>query len=359
LVCYLYKAKYLFIKDYYNYFGTISESQVEIATEKILKKYADEVGCKLANMVGVEILESVDIADIYVTQHADGCGGLNNSCMRAGTVGKHVFDDFYSKLRDAGANVSVLFTKNSDGLLTSRALLWRIDDYVYLDRVYGNADYVALYREYAIENDFYSYDWKNTRALYVYLTKNPCFEYAPYMDTFRYLRDDNVLTGDSNDYLEEYTSTSGRIKYVEDKCEYCGMSVDNCECYQCEYCGDRVDSDDYCRDCYRCCDCCECLRCSDCSDVVEFVCPNCSCCEHCCECIYCDYCDSYVDSDSYCHDCERCHNCCDCIKCSDCECVISDNDTFGLCDEGRCQACCDINCECEIGETKRRFLDIA
>jgi len=151
--------------------------------------------------------EAINISQIYDLEAAEGCGSLNNSCMRG-------YGDYYKDL-DSSDSVQCIYTQNEEGQLTSRALLWttRRGSKI-LDRIYGTDATITAYKELAKEKGWYhkelqSYDSSRQfinpdgEAIRTSFAIDCDMMYcitegaAPYLDTWKfYSVEQGILTND-------------------------------------------------------------------------------------------------------------------------------------------------------------------
>ena len=258
--------------------------------EKLINAYIEKVTASI-KPIEATIIESNDIASVYEKKDADGCGSLNTSCMRKGQVDNSTFIEFYDELRRIGVEVSILYTENEEGLLTSRALLWKNikttsgENITLIDRVY-NENLLRAYEQYAQKNGCYMKTTqcagvgnikKNENVLkgdeyFIQLCDSfdSWIERAPYMDTFYQIG--SIWSREENshqwflvcEYIKhcdyEFRETSGYRSDIDMYfCEVCGSRLeegevyhsDNGECYcsscyyeiytSCHHCGNEID----------------------------------------------------------------------------------------------------------------------
>lgn len=146
---------------------------------------------------------------------------LGSSCMRYNHCQKYLY--IYSENPDK-ISLGMLLKENK---VAARALIWRIGDDVWFDRIYAiDHDTEIILKNHLEElnmNNCYDEDYK----LFVNL-KNTYFDYYPYMDTFRYLVLGSGLCSDTTvTYDKELTDAEGNV-----------------DCSQCSNCGSHEDSND-------------------------------------------------------------------------------------------------------------------
>jgi len=131
-----------------------------------------------------------------------------------------------------------------DNLLVGRALVWTFDDKKFMDRVYYSQDHLHMkFRDYAVENGWYlrsrnnvlndgnEIEWLSPENNYQVeefhdLVIDPGFRYRyyPYMDSFRYLYDDDTVTTRCGSYRTELSYTDGGADVESYTCTQCGYS---------------------------------------------------------------------------------------------------------------------------------------
>lgn len=117
-----------------------------------------------------------------------GGGTLHNSCMRHSNFG-YKFDIYV----DNPEKCSMIILLDDERRLLARAILWKTDTNVYLDRIYYTHDHERVsFEKYAKDHkwDYHSRD-KSTRMTVsgLKMKSNNCDNY-PYMDTFEYVYPD-------------------------------------------------------------------------------------------------------------------------------------------------------------------------
>ena len=186
------------------------------------------------NSVLMEIVEGDDIIkwydyDSYVSSYAPT--PLHSSCMADSSCSD--FIDFYNINKDK-VKMLIQYENNDKEKIVARALLWYLDvpdGRIFMDRVYYSNDmYVNVFINYAQKNGWLykkqqtSHSEKqvvdsingNYDSYLVMKVKNiKLNRYYPYLDTFKYLYQDNkILSNDRLDLNEPYgrmESTSGTI----------------------------------------------------------------------------------------------------------------------------------------------------
>lgn len=152
----------------------------------------------LIKKYNLNVILDKKVSDYYVSyNYMKGEGSLHNSCMND-EIGKVMFYDIIN-------NVNIFAIVNSSKEIFARALLWKTDKGLYLDRCYTVNDifqygiYIYAMEKYnvkciyPIEDDYYmqvKIDEKNTEDLILFFLNNKEIG-IPYFDTFKYFRDDS------------------------------------------------------------------------------------------------------------------------------------------------------------------------
>lgn len=199
-------------------------------------------------------------------------GTLGNSCMRYEECQPY-FDVYVDHAK--------MLISLKDGKLTGRAIVWEIDDKVYLDRVYTCYDYLYnCFIDYAKEHKWIirkdnsllqSGDvqlWRHPEDNYLKLNNDiirikldKTYQQFPYVDSLRYYDpDNNILSTDNSECVAlDHTDGDWEESYVEcDNCGhrfvgsyddlpdelhwsewYDGYLCDDC-CYYCDYLEDYI-----------------------------------------------------------------------------------------------------------------------
>lgn len=147
------------------------------------------------------------ISEVYDLEAAEGCGSLNNSCMRG-------HGDYYYGL-DACTDVEVIYTTDPAGKLTSRALLWTTRRGTkIMDRIYGTDAMIKAYKDHARAKGYWHKEQQNydsrrqfvnpegeevrtAFAIDINLEAAIADNLVAYMDTFCfYSREQEIITND-------------------------------------------------------------------------------------------------------------------------------------------------------------------
>lgn len=183
----------------------------------------------------LKIVEGDDIMkfyreDNYFLIDDERMGTIWNSCMRQ--RGRNKFMKLYS-INPNKVKMLVLFS-DDDTTIKGRALLWydvkdhnSDNEYKVMDRIYTYYDHdVEFFKDWAKENGFlykYEQNSKNTitfvdngnvkeMELYVKLNSKG-LDYYPYLDTFRFLK--NNIFSNSTNYRHDYILKSSSGSYEE------------------------------------------------------------------------------------------------------------------------------------------------
>lgn len=209
-----------------------------------------------------EIVEGSDITKYYNEEnYFKNNGSLGSSCMRYNECAEYfrIYEDY----------CQMLVCIKNDKIL-GRAILWNIDDKVWMDRIYTCDDYlVERFIEYAKQNKWMirgsnrllengdqvawlspNDNYNELQFLDLYIEVKPYFSF-PYLDSFRYYDIDSYTISTSPNY------GTARLCYTNGCYEMCTI-------YTCASCGQEEviwDDEDY-EMCY-----CEYLQ--------EWYCPSC------------------------------------------------------------------------------------
>jgi hypothetical protein len=159
----------------------------------------------------------------YTSYLNDEDGSLGISCMKHDKCQSYF--DIYTENSDV-ISMLVMIDKRTNKLI-GRALLWDIDDFKFMDRIYAINDerYSSHFKKWAVKNGYYhksKQSWYNTlnferfgkskvvKKLKLKL-KNINFDNYPYLDTFKIMDNDGYLYNYIPDNLikSEYKSMIG------------------------------------------------------------------------------------------------------------------------------------------------------
>ena len=180
-------------------------------TNKEMEEFVNLVKAELEGSK-FKIVRGDAIADVYNMPHI-GVG----SCMA--DKPKEWFD-VYTKNESACAMLILL---DEEGVLRSRAITWKKDNVVYIDRLYGEEDAKAKMRAFAEKNN-----WVDLRAMSAYtnpfyITLNLRHDYFPYMDTLYKSINGQLTTADINNWEYHYQQQDG-TKYLNTDYKTCQIT---------------------------------------------------------------------------------------------------------------------------------------
>lgn len=162
---------------------------------------------KTSENLGISIVKGRDIKDYYLGDNYNTIGRkgtLNKSCMRHEDC--QVFFDIYTENPD---KVSLVVKENTEGKVEARALLWKTEQGLYLDRVYFTEDrYNNLLNDWTKLKfgNIMSYTNLQGKRLEVKLKPHRMYDNFPYIDTLCfYMRD-----------TDEWMSSATLRNYVPD-----------------------------------------------------------------------------------------------------------------------------------------------
>lgn len=184
--------------------------------QKLLKKefkqvewevFVNRFKASMCCSTNFEIVSGEEITYWYNSEHYFACQGtLGNSCM------KYDECESYFKLYEDKAQMLI---SRKNGLLTGRALVWKINDKVtILDRIYTCYDYLEnCFRDYAKKNGWWirnnnsllnngdeqgwyspEDNYENVRYDEFRIHLDHRYDYFPYVDSFRYYNGEDCLS---------------------------------------------------------------------------------------------------------------------------------------------------------------------
>lgn len=128
----------------------------------------------------------------HSSTYANGCGTLNNSCMRLDKCQEYF--DIYTNPEN---NVKMLILTNEENKLLGRCLLWETDKGSYMDRIYSNDHILNLFKKWANENGYeksHHTNSNNNNQISVKIKVNMNRDF-PYLDSFKFMTFDRKDTG--------------------------------------------------------------------------------------------------------------------------------------------------------------------
>ena len=131
-----------------------------------------------------KVIEGEEIKKWYhISTYANGCGTLNNSCMRLDKC-----QDFFDMYTNTENNVKMLILTNAEDKLVGRCLLWETEKGKYMDRIYANDHIQNLFKKWAEENDYNLSHYRSSQneqlTTKIKVDFNKPF---PYLDSFRFM----------------------------------------------------------------------------------------------------------------------------------------------------------------------------
>jgi len=170
--------------------------ELTIGSIEIISNIYKSINYSYNNNNTFEIVNGEEIRKWYncVNYYNDG-GTLNKSCMRYSTY--HVRFDIYSH-NPSVCSMIIMKNINNPNEIVGRALLWKTNIGIVMDRVYTTDDYYVY--------NFIGLSFKNNWLLRENIPKNTIIQledsytfhnikYTPYMDTFKfYNKDKNQLS---------------------------------------------------------------------------------------------------------------------------------------------------------------------
>ena len=198
-------------------FVGISEKEVE----KFSTLFRSEVTKPKLNF---KVVSGDDIKKYYhYSTYCERSGGsLHASCMKYDGCQRYL--DIYSENPDI-CKMVVLYDNDDTRRIVGRALLWELDGYKIMDRIYTISDetYQFYFKQWATKNDYLfksEQNWFNTKKfenlngvkvnldLTVKLPGVNNLDYTPYMDTFKFLDYDGNLHNAQPKGRDYYTLTT-------------------------------------------------------------------------------------------------------------------------------------------------------
>lgn len=223
-----------------------------------------------------KVIDGEDIRKYYLVDNNIELATLGNSCMRYSSC-----QDFLDVYVD---NCKMLILLRPDiNKIIGRALLWKIDNSIYMDRVYYSYDYIyPMFIDYAKSNNWYIRNsnclldsgdtqyWKgpddnyqDDKLKYLFI-KVGIYSELPYIDSFRYYKSGVLYDYPPDSDYECCDCTDGSTSVVNTyivECNVCGceeevyegyepdnlMYSDHDDCYYCIRCGQYIEYiDDVC-----------------------------------------------------------------------------------------------------------------
>lgn len=170
----------------------------------------------------------------YHEMYSSSGGSLGNSCMKYNRC-QNYFDVY---VHNSEVKLLIMTPPSSD-LIVGRALLWDLESYKIMDRVYTvqDEDYLVHFKKWAKDNEYLSKTYQNWGSTTMFESKSGnselkidiqlnkfLFNKYPYLDTFKWL---DLKTGKLSNYKpEHFTNNTDR---------YLLLSNPDGEWYDCDY----------------------------------------------------------------------------------------------------------------------------
>lgn len=227
----------------------LTDNQIEYTDreiEKFVNKFKsayDANKIKTSKVEPIRVVKGEDIRfwylqDNYCQETLAGKGSLGKSCMRYGKCQK--FLDIYVNNPE---ECSLVIYVGDDNKLRGRALLWKTDSGLHLDRVYYTADSdTNLIEKWVSDNFELSKSWGGKKVkLTGKSNADGSYDYYPYMDSFMYY-DMSDKTLSTDDYGTDRKTT---LELQDTNGEGHSMDTVYCEFEDENYPSDQVVWSDY------------------------------------------------------------------------------------------------------------------
>jgi hypothetical protein len=160
-----------------------------------------------------KVVEGEEIKKWYLAStYANGCGTLNNSCMRLDKC-----QDFFDIYTNPDNKVKMLILTDTEDKLVGRCLLWETEQGKYMDRVYANDHIQNLFKKWAEGNEYDLTHYKNSQSndkgltVKIKVNFNKLF---PYLDSFRFMTfDQKDQNNTATLSTQEPTIDRDRVRY--------------------------------------------------------------------------------------------------------------------------------------------------
>lgn len=219
-----------FIRKFFTEFALVSFSIQDSHIERFVNLYKSYFS---RDTTKLRIVEGSELRKYYLEEnyHSPGrytCGSLWNSCMRQKERNK--FLKLYEENPDM---VKMLVYTTEDGKIRARALLWQeVNEhdsertYKVMDRIYYVYDHdVEFFKHWATQNGYITklqqnakseayFDINGPKRLMLYINlANHKFQYAPYLDTFKFYSVRRGRFSNSEDYNYDYVLVQSNGDY--------------------------------------------------------------------------------------------------------------------------------------------------
>ena len=186
-----------------------------------------------------ELVSGKDIIYWYNSEHYYSCNGtLGNSCMQYSRCSNYF--ELYVKQPECQMLIAI-----KEDLLKARALVWTVDDKIFMDRIYYDEDCLeTAFINYAKEQKWYIREnnsllengedqyflgpednYQKPKVIYFRIKLKQYYSQYPYLDSFRYLSEDEtaLTTYEPNDTYFTCCMTDGDVdgRYNQ-SCPNCG-----------------------------------------------------------------------------------------------------------------------------------------
>ena len=216
----------------------LSDKEKDILLGKIKSRYIELLSTDLKPN-DIDILISENVSGIYRTRTSpNGTGSLSSSCMNAES--DHMTSEFVTMYNGVSR---IAYSKDSEGRLTSRALVWDIvinekENGTLLDRIYGAENSISAYKQLAKEKGWWTKQEQSADCLpivngtewaEIYRTKDKVDiedSEAPYVDTLKFYSSQKYLHSTWNQDGYENIDTLERLDSVGE-CPNCGERYDD------------------------------------------------------------------------------------------------------------------------------------
>jgi len=257
----------------------IRDGRQDAKVGKLVKKLLNEEALKSLTDADFEKFTNVVKSYISVVGDEDGEGRkIEFKVVTGDDIKTYYHEDNYSKILGTESNLwgscmrydscqkylsiythntkvcSLLVALDISGKVLGRALLWvNTDNNKMMDTIYAHESLYPAFKKYAIDNEYWykssqschheEYDMFNALEnkkydiVSVQLEKAD-FKYYPYLDTMKYLTDDNRLTNEEDSDFKKLCNTDGTIEDENDGqvySEYHDESIDEDDAIHLDY----------------------------------------------------------------------------------------------------------------------------
>lgn len=196
--------------------------------EEFVNSYKSILTYTKEGLKNFKLVSGEKIKKYYDGQNYMPGGDLANSCMKHKRCQKYF--DIYTKNPDV-CQLLILKDKDDDSKIQGRALVWKTNKGMYMDRIYSTSQFIdKLFLKYADEKNWITYnEGKNENKSDELKVKIDFvkFKYYPYMDTFDHLyykKGFLAMNDNSSGKHWELSNTNGGREGDDVKCDMCGDS---------------------------------------------------------------------------------------------------------------------------------------